>query len=96
MEEQVEPYSALGRLLAEISWEGESVRRYRDGGIGLENVLTAEVLLALDFLPRTAFLDNLLKSAHGAEVARASLLAEVEDARRRCPGCRAGRSIGKD
>ena len=56
------------------------MRRYRDGGVGLENVLTAEVLLALDFLPRTAFFGNVLKSAHGAEVARACLLAEIEDA----------------
>jgi hypothetical protein len=40
--------SVLGRLLEEISWEGASVRRYRDGGRGHENVLTAEVLTALD------------------------------------------------
>ena len=40
--------SAMGRLLEEISWEGNA-RKYRHGGRGLENVLTAEFFLALDF-----------------------------------------------
>jgi hypothetical protein len=53
--------SALGRLLEEISWEGNA-RHYRLGGQGYENVLTAEVLQALDFLPRTKFLGRLLSS----------------------------------
>ena len=43
----------VGRLLQEISWE--RAISYRAGGKGRENVLTAEVLMALDFLPRTHF-----------------------------------------
>ena len=42
----------LGRLLSVISWEGSSVRMYRRGGRGLENVLTLDVMGALDTLPR--------------------------------------------
>ncbi|MFD5825943.1 hypothetical protein [Lentzea sp. NPDC060358] len=72
--------SVLGRLLEEISWEGSSVRRYRDGGRGLENVLTAEVLTALDFLPRRAFLGAVLDHAHGADEARRLLSRQVEEA----------------
>ncbi|HEX7304798.1 hypothetical protein [Lentzea sp.] len=72
--------SVLGRLLEEISWEGSTVRRYRDGGQGLENVLTAEVVTALDFLPRQAFLGAVLDRAHGADEARRLLSGEVEDA----------------
>lgn len=54
----------LGRLLEEISWEGNA-RHYRTGGRGLENVLTAEVFQALDFLPRTRFLGGVVKSLQG-------------------------------
>jgi hypothetical protein len=72
-------HSVLGRLLEEISWEGRSVRGYRNGGRGRENVLTAEVLTALDFLPRTAFLGAILGNAHGADTARATLRDEIED-----------------
>ncbi|MBD2648195.1 hypothetical protein H6G92_18560, partial [Nostoc foliaceum FACHB-393] len=42
----------IGRLLQELSWVGSTIKEYRDGGRGFENVLTAEVFLALDFLPR--------------------------------------------
>ncbi|ANZ41641.1 hypothetical protein BBK82_42530 [Lentzea guizhouensis] len=72
--------SVLGRLLEEISWEGSSVRRYRDGGRGLENVLSAEVLAALDFLPRT-FLGAVVGNAHGADGVRGVLAREVEEAK---------------
>jgi hypothetical protein len=48
--------SVLGRLLMELSWVGCNIRDVRDGGLGLENVLTAEALTPLDFLPRTDFL----------------------------------------
>ena len=51
--------SAVRRLLDELSWEGNA-RRYRDGGLGLENVVTTEVFQALDFLPRQAFLGRVL------------------------------------
>lgn len=48
------PPTLIGRLLHEISWEGNA-RPYREGGRGRENVLTAEVFLVLDFLPAQLF-----------------------------------------
>jgi hypothetical protein len=50
--------SALGRFLEELSWCGVTIRNYRDGGRGYENVLTTEVLQGLDLLPRSPFLEN--------------------------------------
>lgn len=72
--------SVIGRLLQEISWEGSTVRSYRTGGSGRENVLTAEVLSALETLPRDLFLGGVIKAGTGAETARTALVAEVEDA----------------
>ena len=72
--------SVLGRLLAELSWVGSTIRDYRNGGRGYENVLTAETLLALDFLPRQLFLGNVLAGAHGADSARIRLISEIEEA----------------
>jgi hypothetical protein len=72
--------SVLGRLLQEISWSGSSVRAYRDGGRGYENVLTAEALTALDFLPRAAFLGGVVSAAVGADEARGVLASQVEEA----------------
>lgn len=69
--------SIVGKLLEEISWE--KARDYRAGGQGRENVLTAEVLVGLDFLPRTHFLGSILRSAHGADDARNKLAAEAEN-----------------
>lgn len=69
--------SIVGKLLEEISWE--KAQNYRKGGRGRENVLTAEVLVGLDFLPRTEFLGNILRSAHGASEARAQVAAEAEE-----------------
>lgn len=71
--------SIVGKLLQEISWE--KARDYRKGGQGRENVLTAEVLVGLDFLPRTEFLGGVLRSAHGASEARAKVAAEAEELR---------------
>jgi len=71
--------SVLGRLLDEISWEERNVKRYRQGGRGMENVLSAEVLQALGLLPRGAFLGAVLRGAHGADDARARVVAEVEE-----------------
>lgn len=73
--------SVLGRLLEELSWRGETIRRYRNGGRGYENVLTAEALQGLDFLPRTRFLGAVLAAAHGAPSARRRLVSEVDEAR---------------
>lgn len=71
----------LGRLLAELSWEGSKITSYRQGGRGYENVLTTEVLQALDFLPRTAFLGAILRAAHGGCPLTADRLStEIEDA----------------
>jgi hypothetical protein len=74
------PDSVLGRLLREVSWDGSTVRRYRDGGVGFENVLTAEAMTALDFLPRTHFLGAVLAAAQGADSARQHVIAEIEEA----------------
>lgn len=76
--------SAIGRLLDELSWEGNA-RKYRGGGRGLENVLTAEVFQALDFLPRDAFLGRVLRGAvvvpdAGAEDCLENAGAHVEEA----------------
>lgn len=52
----IEAPSVIPKLLSDISWEGSLVsKRYRDGGRGKENVLTAEVFLALEYLPREPF-----------------------------------------
>ncbi len=72
--------SVIGRLLEEISWEGQNVRAYRDGGRGRENVLTAEVLWPLSCLPRDAFLAEVLRHAHGAEANRLRAAAEAAEA----------------
>jgi hypothetical protein len=72
--------SVLGRLLRELSWVGAQIRSFHDGGLGLENVLTAEALTALDFLPRTDFLGAVLQAAHGADAARSKAVAEIEQA----------------
>ena len=72
--------SVLGRLLQELSWVGANIRDFHDGGLGFENVLTAEALTALDFLPRTDFLGAVLQAAHGAAAARSKAVAEIEEA----------------
>lgn len=69
--------SAVRRLLDELSWEGNA-RKYRDGGLGLENVLTAEVFQALDFLPRQPFLAKVLVGASGTPLDHAQ--ADIEQA----------------
>jgi hypothetical protein len=77
MDFQNSDISTVGRLLEEISWEKAS--HYRNGGRGRENVLTAEFLLGMDFLPRNVFLGGLLRAAHGADQARFALAAEAEE-----------------
>jgi hypothetical protein len=72
--------SPTGRLLEELSWEGNA-RKYREGGRGLENVLITEVFAALDLLPRDAFLGSVLRRAHGGDQARIVAAAGVEEAR---------------
>jgi hypothetical protein len=72
--------SILGRLLEELSWEGSTIKKYRDGGRGYENVLTTEVFQSLDFLPRNQFLGEVIKSALGADKAREILVTEIEQA----------------
>jgi hypothetical protein len=72
--------SVIGRLLEAISWEGRNVRAYRQGGRGVENVLTAEVLLPLSYLPRDAFLGAVLAGAYGATRPLADLARDIEQA----------------
>ncbi len=43
-------------------------------------MLTAEVLMALDFLPRTHFLGAVIGAAHGANEARSVVVSEIETA----------------
>ena len=63
--------STLGRLLEELSWLGTTIRNYRNGGRGYENVLTAEALQGLDFLPRSTLLGSVLSASQ----ARTKLVA---------------------
>ena len=72
--------SALGRLLEEISWEGARVRGYRQGGRGLENVLTTEVFMLLDFLPRDRFFAPIIRAASGAEATLDRIASEADSA----------------
>ncbi|MBU8865532.1 hypothetical protein [Paenarthrobacter aromaticivorans] len=74
------PASVIGRLVDELSWEGRKIRRLRNGGRGDENVLTAEALLLLSYLPREAFLGGVLGAAHGADHVRSKIAAGSEDA----------------
>lgn len=69
--------SPIGRLLEEISWEGNA-RTYRDGGRGRENVLTTEVFALLDVMPRAVFLGAVLSAAHGADAARMAAFTDAE------------------
>jgi len=81
LEQSVPAPSAISRLLEELSWGGkQGADRLRGGGRYLENVLTAEVLQALDFLPRTAFLAQVFRAASGADRAREVHAAAAEDA----------------
>ncbi|MFC9771092.1 MULTISPECIES: hypothetical protein [unclassified Pseudarthrobacter] len=70
--------SMVGKLLEEVSWEHAT--SYRQGGRGRENVLSAEVLMALDFLPRDRFLGAAIRAAKGADHARNVLAKEIEEA----------------
>ncbi len=69
--------SMVGKLLEEVSWEHAT--SYRQGGRGRENVLSAEVMMALDFLPRDRFLGAAIRAATGAEHARRALVEEIEE-----------------
>ena len=69
-----------GRLLYELSWEGNAKDTCREGGRGRENLLTAEVLQILDFLPREEFLGRVVDAMHGADCARKKLISEIESA----------------
>lgn len=73
--------SVIGRLIEELSWAGSTIKDLRGGGRGYENVLSAEVLQALDFLPRREFLGSLVDALNGGDSeTRHSLRNEVEDA----------------
>lgn len=72
--------SVISRLLDEVSWEGSNVKRYRDGGRGMENPLTAEVFQGLSNLPPDLFLGEVLRCAHGADQTRLAAANEAERA----------------
>lgn len=73
--------TVLTRLLQEVSWMGSQVKLLRQGGRGQENVLTAEVLQGLDFLPRSHFLGTVLhKACETGSEAKLQLINEVEEA----------------
>lgn len=75
--------SIIGSLLKEISWVGSRnlIKHYRNGGLGIENVLTAEVLQGLDFLPRQHFLGAVINELSGYMLpARDILISEIEQA----------------
>ncbi|WP_018760689.1 hypothetical protein [Arthrobacter sp. 135MFCol5.1] len=72
--------SVISRLLDEVSWEGSNVKRYRNGGRGMENPLTAEVFQGLSNLPRDLFLGEILRCAHGADETRLAAADEAEHA----------------
>lgn len=71
---------ALSRLLDEVPWKGSNVKRYRNGGRGMENPLTAEVLQGLSNLSRDLSLGEVLRCAHGADQTRCASAEEVEHA----------------
>lgn len=65
---QEEHRSAFRALVHGMSWEGRTVvRKYRDGGKGVEEVLTAEVFQALQFLPRDPFIKQILEAVHSLD-----------------------------
>ncbi len=68
----------IARLLEEISWE--KAVKYRMGGRGMENVLTAEVLGGLDLLPRNYFFGAVIRASNGADGARSRLALQAESA----------------
>ncbi|MGE0708611.1 MAG: hypothetical protein AB7N76_12675 [Planctomycetota bacterium] len=76
--------SVMGRLLKDvISWECKHVRYLRNGGLGREDVLTAEAIQALQFLPREHFLAAVVRRASmlsGASAATRDLLAREAEA----------------
>lgn len=74
--------TAISRLMEVVSWHGPSIRHFRHGGAGKEDVLTTEVFQSLDFFPRTHFLAPVLLGCKGlAQPARDLLIDEAESLR---------------
>lgn len=73
--------SIIGSLVREISGEGRRVLRYHEnGGLGDENVPTAEVLQGLYFLPRSHFFGAVISELEGDVLSvKGKLLTEIED-----------------
>lgn len=53
------------RLIKELAGEGGRIGLYAEGGIHIENVVSALVLQGLDFLPRSEFLGAIVANAVG-------------------------------
>ena len=76
------PYTAIGRLMEVISWHGKSIRHFRGHGTGIEDVLTTEVIQALDFLPRNHFLAPVIEACEGSALDARDRLADEAEALR--------------
>jgi len=68
----------IGRLIEELSWEGRSIKNYRGGGRGKENILTAEVFNSLNGLPRDPYLKAVIENSTGSNIAKEALIKELE------------------
>ena len=71
--------SPITNLLSGISWEGRRVtKKYRQGGQGVEDVLTVQVMQALEFLPRHPFTYAWAQGVHGLNGAFSGFISEGE------------------
>lgn len=60
--------SNLERFLDNVvSYQGKRNIMYRDGGIGIEDVLTLQFIQSLDFLPRSPFIKSIISSLNGED-----------------------------
>ncbi len=74
--------TAIGRLMEVLSWYGKSIRLLRGHGQGIEDVLTTEVIQALDLLPRSYFLARVLEECAGPAGNARTMLVDAAEALR--------------
>lgn len=85
MEEDA-PKSPIAHLLWGISWEGKTAtKKYRNGGRRVEEVLTTEVLMGLEFLPRRPFLKRVVDAIQSGAPSTGFLKDEEVDSLRFLP-----------
>lgn len=81
-----EPSSLIANMMSGISWEGKNVnKKYRDGGRGIEEVLTTEVLLGLEFLPRRPFTMDVVENLSRGDSSSPFLVDQEVDSLRFLP-----------